>query len=459
MVARNLDRGGSFLRPRLDTGPFPNYFVVEPPIYESAVVGFRLLTGLRLEPAGRAVSALGTTLASAAILAICAGMGRKELGLVSALVFSILPVTIRYGRAFQPDALAVGLVLSGAACWLRGEARKSRVWLAVGGVLLSAGLATKVIGVFALGVLAWDRAEMGWKAGLRRLAVLSLTLLPALAWYGYAATLLESGSRASRDSAGVWLGVLVPSAWGEAQTYAVLWRYFVVRAFTPLALGMAVVGWWRGGIGRFWTGWWMGALATLFWLAAKLHHEYYWLWLAPGVAVGAARVLVGWECPNVTRYRMMGGAPPVRLVVWGALVGLSAWLTRSTWQTPAEWRGLESAARTIDAHVSRDAGLIATEAVLYAADRRGYRLETTPGSIQRAVGEWGRNSPAKLATPEGLVGWYHEQGAQYLADVGDPGEGRRRGWVKPFRVSPYRVLVDRPGLFLVKLPEDADGDE
>ena len=38
MVARNLDRGSGFLRPMLDTAPFPNYFVVEPPIYESGVV-------------------------------------------------------------------------------------------------------------------------------------------------------------------------------------------------------------------------------------------------------------------------------------------------------------------------------------------------------------------------------------------------------------------------------------
>ena len=31
MVARNLDRGSGLLRPQLETAPFPNYFVVEPP--------------------------------------------------------------------------------------------------------------------------------------------------------------------------------------------------------------------------------------------------------------------------------------------------------------------------------------------------------------------------------------------------------------------------------------------
>ena len=48
MVARNLDRGSGFMRPQLDTAPFPNYFLVEPPIYEIWCV--RLEAGDRPEP-------------------------------------------------------------------------------------------------------------------------------------------------------------------------------------------------------------------------------------------------------------------------------------------------------------------------------------------------------------------------------------------------------------------------
>ena len=44
MVARNLERGSGLLHPRLDTGPFPNYFLVEPPVYEWAVVALRCET-------------------------------------------------------------------------------------------------------------------------------------------------------------------------------------------------------------------------------------------------------------------------------------------------------------------------------------------------------------------------------------------------------------------------------
>ena len=64
MVARNLERGSGLLRPRLDTAPFPNYFVVEPPIYECGVIAVRRSLGLSLEAAGRVLSALATVLAA-----------------------------------------------------------------------------------------------------------------------------------------------------------------------------------------------------------------------------------------------------------------------------------------------------------------------------------------------------------------------------------------------------------
>ena len=52
MVARNLDRGSGFLRPQLETAPFPNYFLVEPPLYESMVVALKRASGLRLGASG-----------------------------------------------------------------------------------------------------------------------------------------------------------------------------------------------------------------------------------------------------------------------------------------------------------------------------------------------------------------------------------------------------------------------
>ena len=60
------------------------------------------------------------------------------VALMAVVAFAVFPVTIRYGRAFQPDALVLGLVVAGAEVLgsrpgrLRHRARLSscsgRVW-------------------------------------------------------------------------------------------------------------------------------------------------------------------------------------------------------------------------------------------------------------------------------------------------------------------------------------------
>jgi len=82
MVARNLERGSGFLRPQLDTGPFPNLFLVEPPIYAQVVASIRPLIGFELEPTGRLVSAAATTLAAWGLF----GLVRRRDGLLVAFL-------------------------------------------------------------------------------------------------------------------------------------------------------------------------------------------------------------------------------------------------------------------------------------------------------------------------------------------------------------------------------------
>src|SRR5262249_59123562 len=60
MVARNLERGSGFLYPQLDTAPLPNYFVVEPPLYESSLFALRRAPGPALGQAGRGGLGPGT---------------------------------------------------------------------------------------------------------------------------------------------------------------------------------------------------------------------------------------------------------------------------------------------------------------------------------------------------------------------------------------------------------------
>ena len=143
-------------------------------------------------------------------------------------------------------------------------------------------------------------------------------------------------------------------------------------------------------------------------LAGKLHHEYYWLPLAPVAAVGVARAL---ELLLLNR-RVLAGA------VAGVFLVLCVVQARSTWRTPAEWENLEPAARAVRVAVPPEAWVAASEALLYQADRRGCRMEWTDDAAARAAGEWG--SRARVESPLDLIEYYRRQGCPLLRGPGQP---------------------------------------
>jgi hypothetical protein len=187
---------------------------------------------------------------------------------------------------------------------------------------------------------------------------------------------------------------------------------------------------------------------TLALLAEKLHHEYYWLILAPVVAAGLGRALLG----LAVRDRRLAAAAAVGLLV------MSAILARSTWQTPPEWKDLESAAKCVQEVVPGDLWLVAPEPLLFQADRRGCRLEFTSQASRRAAAEWGEAEPLEVRGPLELIEFYRRQGARYVADVGaGAGDDRRIALHESIRRS-YKVLVDRASILIAELnPPESHG--
>lgn len=436
MVARNLARGSGFLHPQLDTGPFPNDFLVEPPIYASLAATASRVTGLGLEPSGRLVSALAMALGGWGLFGLARRREGTRVALLALAVFAILPVTLRYGRAFQPDALMLGLLLAGLRAWDEFEAGGRMAWLGLASLLLATGLALKIVSAYILvpllAVIA--RPPRRWKVGLG----LAL-LVPALCWYAYAGAVIAagSGSRASADNGAIWLRVLVPSALLRIETATVAAR-FVLRSFTPIGLVLAAAGLAARGDGaRLWRLWGVSALGMLAVLAGKLHHEYYWLAAAPVVAVGVGKGLALLDA------RSRCAATAAACVLLGFCLAQS----RSTWRTPAEWASLAEASAVIESRVPPGAWVAAPEALLFASDRRGCRLEFTPASARRAAGEWGASLPE--ADPLALVEFYRSRGARFVADVGAAGP-ERLALHEAIRRR-YNVLVDRPGVLLAAL--------
>ena len=138
MVARNIDRGLGFFRPQLETAPFPNYFVVEPPIYELLAVGVKRATSLGLAESGRVSSALVSVLAGWGVFALARRREGRGLRSWPLPTFAVFPLTIRYGRAFQPDAAMLGADRGGPGV-LGSVAGAPEPCLAVGGLVLAGG--------------------------------------------------------------------------------------------------------------------------------------------------------------------------------------------------------------------------------------------------------------------------------------------------------------------------------
>jgi hypothetical protein len=442
MVARNLERGSGFLRPQLDTAPYPNFFVVEPPIYAATAVVVRRLTGVALEPAGRLVSALATALAAWGLFGLVRPREGSGPALWAVAALAIFPLTLRYGRAFQPDALMLGTLIAGLRCWDTHERGGSAAWLAPACVLLATGLALKIISVYLLlPLLVLIRRPPRWQKCLLGLGV----VVPALVWYGHAARLLgeQDGSRAAADCGAIWLRVLVPSAFFRADTLRDALRLLTVRAFTPLGLLLAAAGLYRAD--RLWRIWAAAAAGMLVLLAGKAHHEYYWLALAPLAAVGVARSLA-----LLARWQPVAGAG-----VGLALVGLALYQARTTWRTPAEWASLPEAARAVRALVPPEALVVAPEALLYSADRRGCRLEPPGPAARRAAGEWG--SALEGDSTLALVEFYASRGARYVAVPGrppdaSPDDPERLALQEAIRRR-YNVVIDRPVVLIAVLDD------
>ncbi len=465
MVARNLERGSGFLHPQLDTGPFPNHFLVEPPIYAGVVVLVRPLIGFDREATGRLVSALAITLGAWGLHGLARRREGPAVALIAVASFAAFPVTVRYGRAFQPDALMVGFVLAGLRGWDEFQTRGNRRWAVFGGFVLATGLALKVTSAWALIPFVLIVPRLTPRI---RLALATAMLVPAFAWYlhawGEVGRIGGGGSIASSDNAAIWIRALSPAAWVRFSTLTTLAQTLLVRSFTPVGFVLAALGlFFSGPLDRLWRGWGIGCALAVLAFAAKWHHGYYWMVVAPLAAVGVARGLV--------KVGGLGKSGRWLAATLGSFfLGLCVVQSASTFRTPVEWSGLISTARAIDAALPRSESpfLIAPEALLYYADRRGFRLEFDSAAARRAAGEWGLVLP-DADRPLALVDFYARPDSRplefypepfHVADVGRvEGDPRRQAWRDAVRARPGTViLIDRPDALVAVLRGNEGGE-
>ena len=191
--------------------------------------------------------------------------------------------------------------------------------------------------------------------------------------------------------------------------------FLLVRAFTPLGAGLARLRdcWNRRrsefdqGDGSGWV-WGISALVAMAFLAEKLHHEYYWLSLAPVAAVGIGRALdwLAREPPGRRR------SPRRRRCVLLCVASGALDLANACRMERPRGRGR----RCRDDRPARCLGGRSRGA---AVSGRPPRL---PDGMDDAAAAHGRPASGEPSTtvegPLELVEYYRRQGARYFADLG-----------------------------------------
>lgn len=197
-VARNYHRNGmKFLVPQTDwNGAYRGRSSTEFPLYSWLVGLFWGIFGLGALW-GRLLSVLFSAATAAALLAFLERWIDRRAALFSALLFSMIPVEVYFGRTVQPEALALlctilcflGLdVYLGASSSGKGAAARAPA-LAAAWIAGTFAIGLKLPYAYLLGVcaaLAWARLGRGALRDPGLPVFFLLTMLGVFSWYKYA---------------------------------------------------------------------------------------------------------------------------------------------------------------------------------------------------------------------------------------------------------------------------------
>jgi len=492
MMARNLARGASWLRPEIDIGPFPAYYMLEFPGFPALAAVVASMTGLPLDMAGRLLSALSMAAACVFLFDLVRRNDGMAVAFVAASALAAMPVTIRYGRGFQPDSLMFALLVAGVWSMGRWSTRGFKRDLAIAAAATSGALLLKVISAYVLvpmAYLAWQRCgRTAWRRWELWIAV-AVIAIPSAAWYVHAWHVASSMTTVSTTfwQADKWIAL---GRFAQIDTYRQLAYFVGWRVLTPVGVALAIVGAFLRVVASrledsgpkieelgsrvvnevverssachgaqsailnprtspllFHV--WLASLALYFpILVRKVDHEHYYLALAPAAAVFIARALVALAAaPLATRCYVTGKQAAAALGV--ALVATDALSCQSTFRAPREWRHVMEASAAARELTPPDSLVVAHSSVLYYADRRGFAMDYSPSDVAYLLSTFGQTPAAPTAND--LVEFYRGRGATHFVEL--LGMREHSDALDLLRLR-YRVVREAPGQFIVVALDD-----
>jgi hypothetical protein len=437
MVARDLGQGGSFFYPKLQTGPFPSYFLVEPPIYAWLTAKTQILSGLTLEASGRLVSLCGSCFTAAGLYLWAKAKTNNKVALFSFIFFLSMPVSIRYGRAFQPDSLATGLIMLGSGL-IQFKSKKYQI---LGMVIISMGITTKIT-LIPFTLIAFCQPEMKLADFKKILYLILVISIPAILWYFWVFAFLyiksQPGAGQSADGLKYWWLMIGPLGFSDLSKLKEMIKNIFWSGFTPL-FPIIIIS--SIALKIKFQSIFSGLVAILFWLllvGAKAHHGYYWLVAAPFFAIMIALFI-----DQLSKKQL-------RISIFLILLLITTGFLQSarTWQTPPEWQPIVQDLNQFQNEMNRnpDSMIIGPEAVIFAFNRSGLRWEWPADAQIRAASTWGTSLSGQ--SPAALLEFYRSKGGRwFLALETDPQWVSEKEKLMP-SIGPQSLVISSGGLLL-----------
>lgn len=280
-ITRNLYREGfNILKPNVRyLGPGPNLFLVEFPLYNSAVAVLYYIFGLH-EYLGRIFSVLGWVLSSFFLWKIANKYTGQFAANVALFFYAFSPLSVLISRSFQPDQWMVTLSL-GAIYWLlKGLLLPSAIFASVAILLkIPAALFTLIPATFLL-------LEKGGGKLPNKINYFAITVVPALLWYLYATIVGKSGN-ALKEAITIanWFG---PELFLKSEYYSNIFGFEYNLVLLPVGILLFATGFlMKLKKNQHLLYWWLSSIVLYFIIFNKhnMTHEYYHLPFLPIAAI------------------------------------------------------------------------------------------------------------------------------------------------------------------------------
>ena len=423
-ITYNLFQGGfNFLYPQISLLPEPRYFLLEPPIYNTAVAVLYKIFGVH-EELGRLVSILAFAGTAYFISIISTKYINKSAAQAAVFVFSFSPLSIIYTRGFQPDTLALFFLTAlvfYVSKWFDGE--EKAFWPAlVFGLLTFLSKQTYMfilVSFLIMGLLIKGKQILFEK----RVYIFTIvTAIPSIVWSFHSRKITElfpNNFYAGNFDFSNW--IYLPT-FLNYEFYKAIFFWLSGLILTPVGFTLFLVGLFiktkpKGDI--LLKAWLTGVI--IFDLIFHQHaytHEYYHLPLLPvaSIIIGRAWWFL-FEDNNLTGDTSRFSLKPFKLFLLATTLAMVLGYANSAFKLPPIYSGIKEKINFFNDHTKNDDLAVSTTWVaLYYSRNKGWLFSHDDKTLKKKYSNL-IDDKSKQNTRVLLLEKFREQGASYFFEL------------------------------------------